>query len=123
MIGAWLARQDRLWEHGWGHGVTVLLNDASESTVDSRLKTAEKDGIRNMQLLEKHKRGLRRCLPKPAFSHGLRLFLTAENCGLHPYLDKGDLIIDASDGNWQNTQRRQGELVTQGVHYKYVVSL
>ena len=27
------------------HGITVLLNDPSEPTVDSLLKTSEKDGI------------------------------------------------------------------------------
>ena len=37
--------------------------------------------------------------------------------GLHPYLEKGDLIIDASNENWKNTQRRQGKLVPQGVYY------
>lgn len=34
------------------HGLTVLLNDPSESTVDTLLNTAEKDGIRNK--LEKY---------------------------------------------------------------------
>lgn len=37
--------------------------------------------------------------------------------GLHPYLEKGDLIIDASNENWQHTQRRQGKLVPMGVYY------
>ena len=106
------------------HGITVLLNDPAESTVDSLLKTAEKDGIRNM--LEKHLdyEDLCKNLDSPkvfvfSLPHGTVGDSVVE--GLHPYLEKGDLIIDASNENWQNTQRRQGKLVTQGVHY--VVSL
>ena len=34
------------------YGIAVSLNDPTESTVDSLLSTAEKDGIRNK--LEKH---------------------------------------------------------------------
>ena len=33
------------------------------------------------------------------------------------YLLPGDLIIDASNENWHNTQRRQGMLVAMGVFY------
>ncbi|KAL9066190.1 MAG: hypothetical protein Q9161_007716 [Pseudevernia consocians] len=102
------------------HGITVLLNDPGESTVDSLLKTAEKDGIRNM--LEKHLdyEDLCKNLDSPkvfvfSLPHGTVGDSVVE--GLHPYLEKGDLIIDASNENWQNTQRRQGKLVTQGVHY------
>lgn len=106
------------------HGITVLLNDPGEATVDSLLKTAEKDGIRNK--LEKHLdyEDLCKNLDSPkvfvfSLPHGTVGDSVVE--GLHPYLEKGDLIIDASNENWRNTQRRQGKLVTQGVHY--VVSL
>lgn len=102
------------------HGITVLLNDPSESTVDSLLKTAEKDGISDM--LERHLdyEDLCKNLNSPkvfvfSLPHGTVGDSVVE--GLHPYLEKGDLIIDASNENWQNTQRRQGKLVTQGVHY------
>ena len=37
--------------------------------------------------------------------------------GLREYLDKGDIIIDTSNENWENTQRRQGKLLAQGVYY------
>lgn len=106
------------------HDITVLLNDPSESTVDSLLKTAEKDGIRNK--LEKHLdyEDLCKHLDSPkvfvfSLPHGTVGDSVVE--GLHPYLEQGDLIIDASNENWKNTQRRQGKLITQGVHY--VVSL
>ena len=106
------------------HSITVLLNDPSESTVDSLLKTAEMDGIRNK--LEKHLdyEDLCKHLDSPkvfvfSLPHGTVGDSVVE--GLHPYLEKGDLIIDASNENWKNTQRRQGKLISQGVHY--VVSL
>lgn len=102
------------------HGITVLLNDSGESTVDSLLKTAEKDGIRNK--LEKHLdyEDLCKNLDSPkvfvfSLPHGTVGDSVVE--GLHPYLEKGDLIIDASNENWQNTQRHQGRLVTRGVYY------
>ncbi|EKG12934.1 6-phosphogluconate dehydrogenase [Macrophomina phaseolina MS6] len=37
--------------------------------------------------------------------------------GLMPYLDKGDIIIDAGNENWQNTERRQSKCYTRGVRY------
>ncbi|KAF9635991.1 putative 6-phosphogluconate decarboxylating protein [Lasiodiplodia theobromae] len=37
--------------------------------------------------------------------------------GLMPYLDKGDIIIDAGNEHWQNTERRQGKCSTRGVRY------
>lgn len=105
-------------------GIFVLLNDPGESTVDGLLKTAEKDGIRNK--LEKHLdyEDLCKNLDSPkvfvfSLPHGAVGDTVVD--GLHPYLEKGDLIIDASNENWKNTQRRQGKLVTQGVYY--VVSL
>ena len=105
-------------------GITVLLNDPAESTMDSLLETAEKDGLRNR--LEKHLDydSLCKHLDSPkVFVFSLPHGTVGDSVvdGLHPYLDKGDLIIDASNENWQNTQRRQGKLVTQGVHY--VVSI
>lgn len=37
--------------------------------------------------------------------------------GLEPYLERGDYIIDASNEHWSRTERRQGRMVTQDVHY------
>ena len=86
------------------HSITVLLNDPSESTVDSLLKTAEKDGIRDK--LEKHLdyEDLCKNLDSPnvfvfSLPHGTVGDSVVE--GLHPYLEKGDLIVVAralSDG-------------------------
>ena len=88
------------------HGITVGLNDPAESTVVNLLETAEKDGLRNR--LENHLDYDRLCgyLNSPevvvfSLPHGTVGDSVVD--GLHPYLDKGDLIIDASNENWQNT--------------------
>ena len=36
---------------------------------------------------------------------------------LNPYIDRDDIIIDASNEHYQNTQRRQAKLMTRGVSY------
>lgn len=37
--------------------------------------------------------------------------------GLMPYFKKGDLVMDAGNENWLETERRQKRLEPQGVHY------
>jgi len=37
--------------------------------------------------------------------------------GLEPYLKKGDIIMDASNEHWTNTERRQKRLEPKGIHY------
>lgn len=100
------------------HGVTVCLNDPSEENMDQLLATAKKDGLQDR--LEKHGEYEELCknLGSPkvfvfSLPHGNVGDKVVD--GLHPYLSKGDVIIDASNENWENTQRRQGKLVPQYV--------
>lgn len=102
------------------HGISVSLNDPSEETMDQLIATAKKDGLQDR--FEKHGdyQDLCSSLGSPkiiifSLPHGNVGDTVVE--GLHPFLDKGDIIIDASNENWQNTQRRQGKLVPQGVYY------
>lgn len=102
------------------HGVTVLLNDPSEEVVDSVLESGKKQGLQDR--LEKHESydDLCKSLDSPkvfvfSLPHGNAGDTVIE--GLHPYLERGDIIIDAANENWNNTQRRQGKLIAQGVHY------
>lgn len=37
--------------------------------------------------------------------------------GLMPYLEKGDIILDAGNEDYHNTERRQGKCVTKGIRY------
>ena len=100
------------------HGITVSLNDPSEETMDQILATAKKDGIQDR--LQKHSSydDLCKSLGSPkVFVFSLPHGTVGDSVvdGLHDYLVKGDIIIDASNENWQNTQRRQGKLVPQYV--------
>jgi 6-phosphogluconate dehydrogenase len=37
--------------------------------------------------------------------------------GLLPYLEKNDIILDAANEWYQNTERRQGKCTTRGIKY------
>ena len=102
------------------HGITVSLQDPSEETVDNLISSGEKQGLGGK--LKKHTDYHDLCAslgsPKIFFfslPHGTVGDTVAD--GLHEYLDRGDIIIDASNENWENTQRRQGKLLAQGVYY------
>ena len=102
------------------HGLIVCLNDPSEENIDSVLTAGEKGGLRDQ--LEKHQSYEELCksLDSPrvfffSLPHGTVGDKVVD--GLHPYLDKGDIIIDAANEDWENTQRRQGKMLAQGVHY------
>ncbi|KAI9821061.1 MAG: hypothetical protein M1827_003794 [Pycnora praestabilis] len=102
------------------NGITVSLNDPSGETVDALIQQAKKEGFGDK--LEKHLdyADLSKSLGSPkifvfSLPHGSVGDSVCE--GLHPYLDKGDIILDASNENWENTQRRQGKMVAQGVYY------
>ncbi|KAL8798813.1 MAG: hypothetical protein Q9182_006357 [Xanthomendoza sp. 2 TL-2023] len=102
------------------HGITVSLNDPSEETMDQLLATAQKDGLQDR--LRKHSSydDLCKSLGSPkVFVFSLPHGTVGDSVidGLHAFLEKGDVIIDASNENWENTQRRQGKLVPQGVYY------
>ncbi|KAF7911713.1 hypothetical protein EAE99_011044 [Botrytis elliptica] len=102
-------------------GISVSIQDPSSSTVDSLIQSAKDQNITS-GTLSKHTEYKSLCdslfSPKVIFfslPHGTVGDTVVE--GLHPYLEKGDIIIDCSNENWNNTQRRQGKLVAQGVYY------
>ncbi|KAL8785490.1 MAG: hypothetical protein Q9213_003316 [Squamulea squamosa] len=102
------------------HGITVSLNDPSEETMDQLLATAKKDGLQDRMQKRSSYDDLCRSLGSPkvfvfSLPHGTVGDKVVD--GLHTYLAEGDIIIDASNENWQNTQRRQGKLIPQGVYY------
>ena len=102
------------------HGVQVSLNDPSEDTVNALLEQGREEGFGDR--LEKHidYKDLCESLDCPkVFVFSLPHGTVGDSVvdGLQQYLTKGDIIIDASNEHWQNTQRRQGKLVPQGVYY------
>ena len=102
------------------HGYSVSINDPSEKTVDALIESAEKQGIHGK--LSKHAsyKSLCESLATPkiiifSLPHGTVGDTVVE--GLYKYLNKGDVIVDCSNEEFENTQRRQGKLVSQGVYY------
>jgi 6-phosphogluconate dehydrogenase len=101
-------------------GISVAIQDPSEETVDKLIKSAAEQGIHDK--LSKHEDYKDLCSvlssPKVIFfslPHGTVGDTVVE--GLHLYLEKGDIIVDCSNEEWENTQRRQGKLIAQGVYY------
>ena len=102
------------------HGISVSIRDPSTETVDKLIKSAESQGIHHK--LSKHTDYEDFCAslssPKIIFfslPHGTVGDTVVD--GLQQYLEKGDVIVDCSNEMWENTQRRQGKLVAQGVGY------
>ncbi|KAL8813045.1 MAG: hypothetical protein Q9200_000567 [Gallowayella weberi] len=108
------------------HGITVSLNDPSEENMNQLLATAQKDGLQDR--LQKHSSydDLCKSLSSPkvfvfSLPHGTVGDKVVD--GLYTFLEKGDVIIDASNEHWENTQRRQGKLVPQyrRLLYRYFI--
>jgi 6-phosphogluconate dehydrogenase len=103
------------------NGISVSIRDPAEKTVDALIKSAEEQGIKGGKLT-KHEDYEDLCAsldsPKVIFfslPHGTVGDDVVD--GLQQYLNKGDIIVDCSNEEWENTQRRQGKLVAQGVYY------
>ncbi|KAH6682749.1 6-phosphogluconate dehydrogenase [Halenospora varia] len=102
------------------NGISVSIQDPSEETVDALIKSGQDQGIHDKLTKHENYKDLCDSISKPrvfffSFPHGTVGDSVVEK--LHPFLDKGDIIIDCSNEEWENTQRRQGMLVAQGVYY------
>lgn len=102
------------------HGVQVCCQDPSEETVDKLIQSAKDQGISPLPTKHEDYKDLCASLSTPkviffSLPHGTVGDSVVDK--LQQYLDKGDIIVDCSNENWNNTQRRQGKLVSQGVYY------
>ncbi|OJD36620.1 6-phosphogluconate dehydrogenase [Diplodia corticola] len=104
------------------HGVQVSLQDPSEEAMDKIVAKAKDsphipaDGVRKFSDYE----SLCASLDSPkVFVFSLPHGAVGDTVlgGLMMYLDKGDIIIDAGNEHWQNTERRQAKCYTRGVRY------
>ncbi|KAI9673580.1 MAG: hypothetical protein M1817_002216 [Caeruleum heppii] len=102
------------------HGIHVSVNDPSEDAMDRLLDMAKTIGLKDY--LGKHADYESLCeslgSPKVFFlslPHGAVGDSVIE--GLHPFLTPGDLFVDCANEHWENTQRRQGKMIAQGVQY------
>lgn len=102
------------------NGISVSIQDPSSKTVDALIQSAEEQGIHNKLSKHSNYKDLLSSLSTPkviffSLPHGIIGDNVIE--GMQQHLDKGDIIIDCSNEEWENTQRRQGKLVAQGVYY------
>jgi 6-phosphogluconate dehydrogenase len=102
------------------NGISVSIQDPSSKTVDALIKSAEDQGIHSKLSKYENYKDLCASLGSPkviffSLPHGTVGDTVVE--GLYKYLDKGDVIVDCSNEEFENTQRRQGKLVAQGVYY------
>jgi 6-phosphogluconate dehydrogenase len=102
------------------NGIEVQFYDPSEENVHSLLEHAKEAKVQDKVVHQKDYEELCESLDKPkvfvfSIPHGSVGDKTID--GLRPYLEKGDIIMDASNESWKNTERRQKKLDPDGIHY------
>ena len=101
-------------------GLDVSIFDPSEENVHSLYKHAKEANLGDRINNYKNYESLCKSLGSPkvfifSLPHGDAGDKTVEN--LRPFLEAGDIIVDASNENWLNTQRRQAVCDPLRVHY------
>lgn len=102
------------------HGIAVHFLDPSSSNVDALKKQARAYNLDSKVTAHANYESLCCALDSPkafVFSvpHGPVADSTID--GLSPFLSSGDLIMDAGNERWTETERRQKRLEPAGVHY------
>ncbi|MCJ1471366.1 hypothetical protein MMC13_000005 [Lambiella insularis] len=101
-------------------GTDVVVYDPSEANVNKLKQKAKDTGLETKITSAKDYEALCKALPSPkvfffSLPHGTVGDKTVEN--LKPFLKSGDLILDASNEHYANTERRQKICEPMGVHY------
>jgi 6-phosphogluconate dehydrogenase len=102
------------------NGVEVSLEDPSEEAMDGVIQLAKKQGFGDkIKKFTDYKRLCASLGSPKIFVFSLPHGTVGDSVlgGLMPYLSKGDIIIDAGNEHWQNTERRQGKCITKGIRY------
>lgn len=102
------------------YGIHVHFFDPSEQTAHSLETHARESKLASKMTPHGSYESLCKALGQPkvfVFSvpHGSVADKTIE--GLLPFLEKGDVLMDASNEKWTETERRQKMLEPEGVHY------
>lgn len=102
------------------HGVEVNFYDPSEANDERLLDHAKEAKVEDKIIYRKDYESLCNNLGSPkvfvfSIPHGNIADKTID--GLRPFLKKGDIIMDASNENYLNTQRRQQRLDPDGIHF------
>ncbi|MCJ1358097.1 MAG: hypothetical protein MMC33_008095 [Icmadophila ericetorum] len=101
-------------------GVDVHIYDPSSENTKTLLQNAENVGLADKVHSEKDYESLYNSLGSPkvfvfSLPHGSVGDKTIAS--LEPFLQKGDIIMDASNENWKSTERRQARLDPKGIHF------
>ena len=101
-------------------GITVFVYDPSDENSQALLKHAKEAKLDDKIGIQKDYESLCKSLGSPkvfifSLPHGIVEDKTVEN--LRPHLEAGDIILDASNENWLNTERRQAICTPLNVHY------
>lgn len=104
------------------YDIEVHIFDPNTENVNKILDTAKKTGLESRIFHQKDYEALCRSLPDDSpkvfvlsIPHGNIGDTTLD--GLEPYLKKGDVILDASNERWTNTERRQERVKPKGIHW------
>lgn len=102
------------------HGLDVHFYDPSSETVLALQEQARKVKVEDKVTHHSNYESLCKALGSPkafVFStpHGTVADKTID--GLEPFLEKGDLIMDAGNEKWTETERRQKRLEPTGINY------
>lgn len=104
------------------YGIDVNIFDPSTDNVKLVLEQARDAKLDSKIFHQKDYESLCKSLPSDSpkvfvlsVPHGTVGDQTID--GLEPFLNEGDIILDASNERWTNTERRQERLRPKGVHY------
>ncbi|KAK4991032.1 hypothetical protein LTR50_002110 [Elasticomyces elasticus] len=101
-------------------GISVSLQDPSEEVMDALVAEAKKLDIgERVQKYTDYKSLCASLGSTKVFVFSLPHGSVGDTVlgGLLPFLKKGDIIIDAGNEHWENTERRQGKCTTKGIRY------
>ncbi|SMY18616.1 unnamed protein product [Zymoseptoria tritici ST99CH_1A5] len=102
------------------NGCSVCLQDPSDEAMKRVIAQAEKDNVGDKLSKYSDYESLCGALDSPkvfvwSLPHGTVGDTVLD--GIMPYLEKGDIIIDAANEHWQNSERRIGKCVVKGIRY------
>jgi 6-phosphogluconate dehydrogenase len=102
------------------HGIDVHFFDPSNKSVDALLSHAREAKLQDRIIFHENHESLCKAMTTPrvfifSIPHGKAGDDTID--GLEPFLSKGDILMDASNEHWKNTERRQQRLEPHGIQF------
>lgn len=102
------------------NGCNVVLQDPSNDAMDKVLKQAKEDGVGDKLSKGEDYKNMCEKLDSPkVFVWSLPHGSVGDTvlAKLMPFLEAGDIIIDAANEHWENSERRIGKCHPKGIRY------